>query len=104
MAVQLFEWVEQKRSEYGNYGRSLSCFVADMHIGTIRVVQAELLTRPTVTVVMHMKANEVWRCDDGVNQAQAYVQTQFLEWFLACNRIAHEWMAEQNQPKQGNEG
>ena len=92
--MQLFEWSEFKNPAYGNYGGKYQCYVSDMLIGTVVVVQAELLSRAEVIATMHKKTESQVACPDGLNQGKAWVQTEFLEWFLATNRLAHAYLAE----------
>lgn len=95
--MTLFEWTEEKAFEYGKYGMLYRCYVSDMHIGTVRVVQAELLTPSIVTAIMHKKTENIVRCEDPSNkigQGKAWIESEFMEWFLAVNKLAWAYVRE----------
>lgn len=96
--MTLFEWVKEPAPHYGKHGTLFKCYVSDMHIGTIRVVQAELLSRPVVTAIMHKKTENIVRCEDEsdkIGQGKAWVQQEFLAWYLAVNRLAWAYLQEE---------
>jgi hypothetical protein len=102
--VTLFEWTARPEPNYGNHGKVYMCYVADMHIGSVRVAKDELLSKASVVCVMHKRTDQVWRCPDGVEQGKAWVQKEFMEWFMALNKLAWGYMRAQQESKGDAQG
>lgn len=92
MSVVLFDWIENTSPLYGAHGKMYRLFVSDMPIGTVTVAKAELLSKPKILAKISMREAEIAICDEGIPQAKAWVENEFMNWFMAVNKLARAYL------------